>query len=246
MKAISAVRVHVVGLFNSFKPRAPEDVRYHRTYEFPPRTTLLGFAAASLGLGETELYVEWDGGPPLADRLEVASILKEVTGHIRDYWTIKKFKGKASFPAMQVREQLFKPSYTLYFASHKEEIVKKIYNGILNPHYPLSLGRDDELVRVTVAEPSNLRMLKPPFSLSKTLLPMDLIPMIKEEDRIALLKSLTRLKFARRFSIMEDGTRVENDMKEYVQLSDSVHVVEDIEAYTDAPQGEEGNNFVFL
>lgn len=223
MKAISAVRVHVVGLFNSFKPRVPEDVRYHRTYEFPPRTTLLGFAAASLGLGETKLYVKWDDGPPLADRLEVTSILDRIAGRIRDYWTIKKFveREKKGKRAMQVREQLFRPSYILYFASSDEDLVNKIYEGVRNPCYPLSLGRDDELVRVTRAELCNLRRLKPVFALSKTLLPMDLVPRVKEEDRIALLESLTRLKFARRFSIMEDGTRVEEDMKEYVQLSDS-------------------------
>jgi CRISPR-associated Cas5-like protein len=254
METMFAVRVHASGLFNSFKPRSPEDVRYHRTFDLPPRTTLLGFAAAALGLGERELYVEWGGKAPLAETLQVTSILEEIAGHVRDHWTITKIversvkgKKKRPFPAMQVREQLFKPSYVLYFASTDEKLVENICGGIRNPSYPLCLGRDDELVRVSAVQPCTLRRLKPPFTLSNnTLLPIEFLPMVKQEDRVSLLQSLIRLKFARRFSVKEDGTRVEEDMKEYVQLTIPVQVEADVEAYTDAPTGEEGSNLVFL
>jgi CRISPR-associated protein Cas5t/CRISPR-associated protein Cas5h len=244
---LSAIRVHVRGLFNSFKPKAPEDIRYHRTLQLPPRTTLLGFAGAALGLGERELYIQWNNGPPLSDRLQMATKLNEIGGYIQDYWTIVKFVDrKEPFRAIQVREQLFRPSYTMYFASADEELVKYIKKGIVDPRYPLSLGRDDELVRVIAADMCVLRSLKPPFMLSNILMPLDIIPKLAEEDRLALLANLARFKLARCFDIGTNGTRKEKALREYAQLTTQVRVVGDVEAYTDAPEGREGNNFVFL
>jgi CRISPR-associated Cas5-like protein len=253
MAALFAVKARAAGLFNSFKPKAPEDVRYHRTFDLPTRTTLLGFAAAALGLNERELYIKWNGGPSLAETIEVTSILEGIAGHIRDYWTIKKIversvkgKKKPPFSAMQVREQLFKPCYLLCFASSDDNTVGKLCDALKDPRYPLSLGRDDELVRVTEIEQCSLRKLIPPFTLSNTLLLMNFLRAVEEEDRKCLLQSLIRLKSARRFSIREDGARVGEDMEEYVQLTKQIRVVGDIGAYTDAPEGKEGNNFVFL
>ncbi len=244
---LSAVRVHVRGLFNSFKPKAPEDVRYHRTLQLPPRTTLLGFAGAALGLNEKELYIQWDNGPSLSDRLQVAARLNKIDGNIQDYWTIVKFVDrKEPFRAIQVREQLFRPSYTMYFASVDDELVIYTRDRMNDPRYPLCLGRDDELVRVIAVDKCVLRPLKPPFLLSNILIPLDIIPKLAEEDRLALLASLTRFKLARSFNLAKDGTRTEKDIREYAQLTTLAYVVGDVEAYTDAPEGREGNNFVFL
>lgn len=247
MNPLPAARVNVRGLFNSFKPKAPEDVRYHRTLQLPPRTTLLGFAGAALGLDETELYIKWDNGPPLSDRLQVAAKLNEIGGNVQDHWTIVKFvEGKNPLRAIQVREQLFRPLYTIYFASIDSELVKNIKEKINDPRYPLSLGRDDELVRVITADICALRPLKPPFVLSNILMPLNIVSKLDEEDRLALLASLTRFKLARSFDISEDGTRVEKDLMEYAQLTPHIRVIGDVEAYTDAPEGAEGNNIVFL
>lgn len=247
MNPLHATRVHVMGLFNSFKPKAPEDLRYHRTLQLPPRTTLLGFAGAALGLNERELYTRWNDGPPLSERLRVTALLNEIKGHVVDHWAIVKFvEGKEPFRAIQVREQLFRPSYTLYFASSDEELVKRIRNGIHDPHFALSLGRDDELVRVTSADMQLLRPLKQPFALSNILVPLDIIPKLAEKDRLALLASLSRFRLARSFRIDENGTRTGKDEKEYAQLTAPASVVEDVEAYTDALEGAKGNNIVFL
>jgi len=247
MGSLQAVRVHVRGLFNSFKPRAPEDLRYHRTLQLPPRTTLLGFTGAALGLNERELYVQWNNGPSLSDRLQVAAKLNEIDGHVQDYWTIVKFVDrKEPFRAIQVREQLFRPSYTMYFASADEELVRYIEEKINDPRYPLSLGRDDELVRIVAADMCVLRSLKPPFMLSNILMPLDIIPKLAEEDRLTLLAALARFKLARSFDIGSDGTRKERDPREYGQLAIEVRVVGDVEAYTDAPEEATGNNLVFL
>jgi CRISPR-associated Cas5-like protein len=247
MKSLLCTKVHVNGLFNSFKPRTPEDVRYHRTLQIPSRTTLLGFVGAALGLGEQELYVQWNGGPPLSERLEATAVLNEIKGHIVDYWTIVKFvERKQPLRAIQVREQLFKPSYTLYFASSEEEIVKGIRDSIHDPRFVLSLGRDDELVRVTGVHMLQIRPPKQPFTLANILIPLDIIPKLAEKDRLDLLASLTRFRLTRSFHIDENGTRTVNDEREYAQLTSPVSVVGHIEAYTDASEGAKGNNIVFL
>jgi CRISPR-associated Cas5-like protein len=247
MNPLLATRIHVNGLFNSFKPAAPEDVRYHRTLQLPPRTTLLGFAGAALGLNERELYMQWNDGPPLSERLQVTAVLNGIKGHILDHWTIVKFvERKKPFRAIQVREQLFRPSYTLYFASFDRKLVKRIRDSVHDPCFPMSLGRDDELVRVTGADMPLLRLLKQPFALSNILVPLDIIPKLAEKDRLALLASLTRFRLARSFHIDEDGTRTAKDENEYAQLTAPASVVGYVEAYTDAPEGAKGNNFVFL
>lgn len=247
MGTIHAVRISVKGLFNSFKPKPPEDVRYHRTFQLPPRTTLLGFVGAALGLDETGLYIEWNGGPSLSDRLQMAAKLNGIGGNVQDHWTIVKIvDGKKPLRAIQVREQLFRPSYVIYFASAERELVRNIEERINDPCYPLSLGRDDELVRVIAVERCTLCPLKPPFVLSGILMPLNFIPKLDEKSRSTLLTSLARLRLARSFSIAEDGTRTERDPVEYVQLTTPVRVVGEIEAYTDASEGTGGNNIVFL
>ena len=168
---IFAVKAHVVCAFASF--RFAKDYRYHRTYILPPKTTLIGFLGAALGLNENELYHEWRGDKPLVDRVSVAVILKSMKGRVRDIWKTVKNKGNEIVKTVITREQLYRPEYTIYTTTEDSGLLNDIQGHINDPVFPLSLGRDDELALVTVVKQVELTPAKVPVLLHDTILPFD-------------------------------------------------------------------------
>ncbi|MDK2882206.1 MAG: CRISPR-associated protein Cas5t [Bacillota bacterium] len=122
--------------------RRPLDHNYQRTLLLPPPTTLLGLAGAALGLSEGEL---WHKGPPLQGLL-VAALALQKPGGARDMWTVMKIKNnKITERSPYFRELLFFARYMLLYGG-PTDLLEALQAAFTDPVYPLSLGREDELI----------------------------------------------------------------------------------------------------
>ncbi|AZK60358.1 CRISPR-associated protein Cas5 [Candidatus Desulforudis audaxviator] len=124
--------------------RRPLDHNYQRTLPLPPPTTLFGLAGAARGLAEEEL---WQEASPLRDLL-VATLALQKPGLARDMWTVMKIKNnKLAERSPYFREILFNARFMILYGG-PEELLAELQQAFLDPTYPLSLGREDELIVV--------------------------------------------------------------------------------------------------
>lgn len=124
--------------------RCPLDHNYQRTLPMPPPTTILGIAGAALGLSDREL---WAPHSPLRN-IKVSVWIETEPGHARDMWTVLKIKsGKIAERSPYFRELLFFTRYTLLYGGERS-LLEQVERAFRDPGYPLSLGREDELLVV--------------------------------------------------------------------------------------------------
>ena len=244
---MNAIKIKTISAFTSFKWK--KDQRYHRTYELPPKTTLLGFIGAALGLREEEIYYHWQWGntdDALLDRIGVAVLTNGIEGRIKETWTtVKNVPAKKRIESAPiVREQLFRARYVIYVQAESNNLLNYIKNKIENPTFPLSLGRDDELVRVKSVNIVPLTDPKYPIELYGILLPFNIAKMKKEIILKGILKPHLIQKLPHRFEII-DKTREPKDEGKFTFLTGyKVTIEEPIkDTYYDL---EEDRNVVFL
>ncbi len=148
--------------------RRPLDHNYQRTLPMPPPTTLVGIAGAALGLSDREL---WTPDSPLRG-LKVSVWMDEEPGRARDMWTVLKVKGgKIAERSPYFRELLFFTRYTLFYGG-EEALLEELAKAFWDPAYPLSLGREDELLVVEEVKLTEVREGEPSFR--GTVLPGDI------------------------------------------------------------------------
>ncbi|GBC81080.1 hypothetical protein HRbin10_00185 [bacterium HR10] len=148
--------------------RRPLDHNYQRTFPMPPPTTLVGIAGAALGLSDREL---WAADSPLRE-LKVSVWMDEEPGRARDMWTVLKVKGgKIAERSPYFRELLFFTRYTLFYGG-EEALLRRLAEAFRDPAYPLSLGREDELLVVEEVQLTEAQEGEPRFR--GTVLPGDI------------------------------------------------------------------------
>jgi len=124
--------------------RRPLDHNFQRTLPLPPPTTLLGLAGAALGLSDREL---WEAGSPTYS-LKVAVLSWCEPGKAKDMWTVMKIKtGKIAERSPYFRELLFFHRLSLIYGGDID-ILRMLKTAFEDPVYPLSLGREDELIKI--------------------------------------------------------------------------------------------------
>lgn len=139
--------------------RRPLDHNYQRTLPMPPPTTLKGIAGAALGLSDREL---WAPESPLRG-LKVSVWMDAEAGRARDLWTVLKIKNaRIEARSPYFRELLFFTRYTLLYGGD-ETLLQELAQAFYDPAYPLSLGREDELmlveeVQLVEAQPGEPRL----------------------------------------------------------------------------------------
>jgi len=134
----------------------------------PPPTTLIGIAAAALGFSDRQL---WASESPLR-HLKVSVWIDNEPGRARDMWTVLKIKGnKIADRSPYFRELLFFPHYTLLYGGD-EDLLYRLAQAFRDPAYPLSLGREDELILVEDTAILEAKDGAPHFE--GTVLPMDI------------------------------------------------------------------------
>jgi CRISPR-associated protein Cas5t len=141
------------GAFNSY--RQPDFHTYHKTLSLPPKTTVAGLIGSALGISPSEVNKEW----LLKDRFRMG-IVGTNNGQANDLWQIRKYEskqmkayheGKEASPyktAVIVRELLFQSEITLYLTFESESDFDLVKSALLSPEWALSLGREDELIRI--------------------------------------------------------------------------------------------------
>ncbi|WKZ17791.1 MAG: CRISPR-associated protein Cas5 [Candidatus Jettenia sp. CY-1] len=152
---IEVLRIEVVGKVNSF--RLADHHTYQRSYLFPPKTTICGMIGSALGYSAGEVNEK------LLDTLGIGIYLKKFDGETKDLWKYKKIKARTDtdktedtvvidgtqyFGAILVREWLFIPRYIIYLSSSENSILRDIGKALEHPVYALSLGREDELIKI--------------------------------------------------------------------------------------------------
>lgn len=221
------------GIFNSF--REPGYTVYHRTLPFPPKTTLCGMFGAALGLSPEEVNTRLLQGKPPG--LEVAVIVDQTGGDANDLWKIKKVAigekstedvvkigDKYYFGAVIVREMLFAAQFTIYVRSTDDALLEQLYNAMQNPVWALSLGRDDELVRVIGLEWCEVSELEEAISYERVVLPaekytMDMETLKATNGKSKRIQPPLIAKLPTRFLYEENGEREGRDWQPFLFAS---------------------------
>ena len=141
--------------------RHPLDLNYQRTLPLPPPTTMVGLAGAALGIADFQIWNDeyWQ---PLRD-IKVAVLLDKLPGKAKDMMTVLKIKGgRIEQRSPYFRELLFNVEYTLIYAGD-DNLIKKLIVSFNDPVYPLSLGREDELIEIVSIEEIELIKGEPVF-----------------------------------------------------------------------------------
>jgi CRISPR-associated protein Cas5 subtype I-B len=216
-----ALRFQLRGVFHSF--REPNYTVYHRTLPFPPKNTLCGMFGAALGFSPEEVNAKMLEGDPPA--VEVAVIADHFGGEASDLWKIKKVAigekstedvvligDKYYYGAVIVRELLFSPQYTVYVRSADDEMLEQLYHALQNPVWALSLGRDDELVRVVGLEWREISAMEEEVSYERVVLPAEKYTLAMETlqataGRSKQIQPPLAIKLPTRFLYEEDGER---------------------------------------
>ncbi len=154
----NALRFTIEGSFCSF--REPGGAKYQQTFWFPPKTTVVGFLGAALGLAPPDLE-------SLYDQVQIGVVLHSWGGLARDLWGYTKLKrGDEPEAAVVVRELIFEPRYIVYVSSNEPGFLEKLQAALWDPVYPLRFGRGEDLAlirrcpeSVTIETPSTPAML---------------------------------------------------------------------------------------
>ncbi|MBE3577937.1 MAG: CRISPR-associated protein Cas5 [Limnochordales bacterium] len=124
--------------------RRPLDHNYQRTLPLPPPTTLIGLAGAALGLSDGEI---WHRNSPLR-ALSVSVLSLQEPGRARDMWTVMKIKNnRIADRSPYFRELLCFVRYVLLYGGPRQ-LLESLAASFADPVYPLSLGREDELLTI--------------------------------------------------------------------------------------------------
>ncbi|MBN7818083.1 CRISPR-associated protein Cas5 [Algoriphagus pacificus] len=121
--------------------RIPEFQNFHRSYELPPPTTIIGFAGAALGLGPKESQEFFDADFEFG-------VNGSYKGKSNDLWKYQKLKGKEYISDILTREVLYEGHFNIVFASESTDKIERLQYALENPIYALTLGNSDGLCKV--------------------------------------------------------------------------------------------------
>lgn len=147
------IKMKCRGSINSF--RQPDFHTYHKTLPLPPKTTVAGMLGSALGISPQEVNDGW-----LKTKRFQVGIVGKAGGKANDLWQIRKYEQKMmkSFQkresptpyktAVIVRELLYHSNFCLYFHFSEVGDYDIALRALHTPAWALSLGREDELVRI--------------------------------------------------------------------------------------------------
>jgi len=235
---MEVIVARVRGISTSF--RRILDYNYQRTYPLPPPTTIFGFLGAAIGLSDKQLW----STNSIIKNVKIAVLSLKIPGFAKDLWSIQKIKqGRIEELSPYFREILFFPEFLLIFGGDNEAL-RIIEDSLNNPRYALSLGREDELVRVIDLKREKISRGRNIFT--GTILPFN----IRDTGFETLLKEGIVIeppiidKLPTEFSIDKKGIRVPIHKKEYTFIPPTLIIK--VKNNISGVYSVEGRNFVWL
>ncbi|MBC7749045.1 MAG: CRISPR-associated protein Cas5 [Methylotenera sp.] len=175
------LRIRVSGSFNSF--RQPDFQTYHKTLPLPPKTTVAGMLGAALGISPKEVNDKW-----LENNRFQMGIVGYSNGKASDLWQIDKITGygkgdeklpgfrkignNSYYKAVIIREILFNCNFVIYLNFTENTDFESIKSHLENPVWALSLGREDELIKMTAIDLIEIEEKEGVF-LQNTMMPLN-------------------------------------------------------------------------
>jgi CRISPR-associated protein Cas5t len=164
---MKALAVQVRAPVASF--RRPLDHTYQRTLPLPPPTTVIGLAAAALGISTREL---WDSSSPLrAVRVQV--LAQNIPARATDLWTLLKIKSGKMERSPYLRELLFNANSPCCIkpTNHGSKCFSR---RSANPFTPSHSDEKTNSSRSNRANDYECLPAEPPYQFYGTILPGDL------------------------------------------------------------------------
>lgn len=121
--------------------RNPEFQNFHKTFELPPPTTVIGLGGAALGLSPKQTQDFFEEGFEFG-------IYGSHKGKANDLWKYRKLKSGAFISDILTREVLFENHYNLVYGTSHTEKINKLMSAFENPKYALTLGNSDSLAKI--------------------------------------------------------------------------------------------------
>ena len=121
--------------------RNPEFQNFHKCYELPPPTTIIGLAGAALGLSPKESQDYFDPDFEFG-------ISGNYRGKSNDLWKYQKLKGKEFISDILTREILYEGRFYIAFASESLDKIAVLKSAFEQPVFALALGNSDGMAKV--------------------------------------------------------------------------------------------------
>ncbi|MEM2591945.1 MAG: CRISPR-associated protein Cas5 [Thermofilaceae archaeon] len=219
------------------------DHTYQRTLPLPPPTTLIGLAGAALGVDVVTL---WSDVSPLKE-VKVQVLAQNQPARATDVWTLLKIKTGKMERSPYLRELLFDARFTLLYGS-SEERLRQLYDAFQQPAYPLSLGREDELLQIESCQLMECLTTTLPCIFYGTILPGDLRllnarPILQEG---ATYEPTIVERLPTRFRVGRNGEREPIDPHEFTFLPYTVQVAMDASPLNRDVYRYDDRHFVWL
>jgi len=136
--------------------RNPDFQNFHKSYQLPPPTTLVGLAGAALGLSPMKSQEFFE-----AENWEIG-VYGESKGKAKDLWKFTKDIAKRQKNVNQngaidilTKEILFFNKFIVVFASENSDKIQKLKTAFEIPKYALTLGNSDSITKILKIETSN-------------------------------------------------------------------------------------------
>jgi len=251
---MKAVRISVSGYVNSF--RVPTSHTHQATLPHPPRTTILGLMGAAFGLPPEKCLCKQYSEKFFFSVIETTQndekgnkYVSQQAGVLTDLWKYRKYeRGVFKTPSVLLRDGLYMHKWDIYIIprqnenkndNEKEEIstptLEEIVQAFENPKWCLSLGREDDLIRISECKIVEL-MPKKVSQLKRTIVQADFTSsgnfkinmaaieeyMKKTGSKYVGLKPAFTAKLPRYFIFEQNGARIGAEMVTYSFINSPV------------------------
>ena len=206
---VDAVRVKCSGISNGF--RSPLSQSVQDTLPLPTPTQLIGLYGAAAGIsraGIKEVY----------KKLKVG-IVGTHTTTFQDLTRIIKYASGGRIKksiSLLMRENLFNSSFMIWYIPTSDISVSDIKSAFKNPAYALSLGRDDEIIRIDEIKEVKLRYADKGVLIQNTVVPFTLDPsmetVVESEERMI---PLSPIPLPRSFNVDDKFVRTPQEMTQF-------------------------------
>lgn len=205
MEVIHAVRVSCSGITNGF--RSPLSQSVHDTLPFPTPTHLIGMLGAAMGVSRRDIE-------PLYYSFKVG-VVGTHSATYQDLTRILKYKGSKQFSSLLIRENLFNTDFQIWYIPTGNLGSDIVMKSLKNPKFALSLGRDDEIIRMNEVSEVELTNVENPL-LKNTVVPFSLDPATdKVSGEEKFMAPLVSVPLPRTFKIDMKLRRTPTDFVNY-------------------------------